>query len=39
MPKIYKRGFKEKITYENMYNAYLQARKSKRYKNDVILFR
>lgn len=38
MPKIYKRGFKEKITYENMYNAYLQARKSKRYKNDVILF-
>ena len=28
MPKIYKRGFKEKITYENMYNAYLQANNS-----------
>ena len=38
MPKMYKQGFKEKITYENMYNAYLQARKSKRYKKDVILF-
>ena len=38
MPKMYKHGFKEKITYENMYKAYLNARKKKRYRKDVILF-
>lgn len=35
---MYKRGFLEKVTYQNMYNAYLCARKSKRYKKDVVLF-
>ncbi len=38
MPKKFKNGFKEKITYENLYRAYLCARKSKRYRYDVIKF-
>lgn len=38
MPKKYKRGFDQKITYDNMFKAYLNARKSKRYKKDVIKF-
>ena len=38
MPKKYKRVFFDSITYEKMYKAYLNARKSKRYRRDVILF-
>lgn len=38
MPKKFKNGFKEKITYENLYKAYLCARRSKRYRYDVIKF-
>ena len=38
MQKMYKKGFIENITYEKMYKAYLCARKSKRYRKDVILF-
>ena len=38
MSKKYKRGFFNSITYEKMYKAYLNARKSKRYRRDVILF-
>jgi len=38
MPKKHKRGFDQKITFDNMFKAYLSARKSKRYKKDVIKF-
>src|SRR5574344_299779 len=38
MPKIYKKVFLEKVNYQNMYNAYISARKSKRYRKDIILF-
>lgn len=38
MPKKFKNGFKEKITSENLYKAYLCARRSKRYRYDVIKF-
>lgn len=38
MAKKYKRGFVDNITYEKVYKAYLKARKSKRYRRDVILF-
>lgn len=38
MPKKFKNGFDEKITYENLYKAYLSARKSKKYRYDVIKF-
>lgn len=38
MPKKFKNGFKEKITYENLYKAYLCARRFKRYRYDVIKF-
>lgn len=38
MPKKYKKGFIHSVTYEKMYKAYLNARKAKRYRRDVILF-
>ena len=38
MSKKYKRGFFNSINYEKMYKAYLNARKSKRYRRDIILF-
>ena len=38
MPKKYKRGFINSVTYEKMYRAYLNAKKAKRYRRDVILF-
>ena len=38
MPKKYKMGFIHSVTYEKMYKAYLNARKAKRYRRDVILF-
>ena len=38
MPKKYKMGFINSVTYEKMYKAYLNARKAKRYRRDVILF-
>ena len=38
MPKMYKRGFKESITYDKLYKAYIFARRTKRHRKDVILF-
>ena len=38
MPKMYKRGFRESITYDNLYKAYIFARRTKRHRKDVILF-
>ena len=38
MPKMYKRGFRESITYDNLYKSYIFARRTKRHRKDVILF-
>ena len=35
---MYKRGFWESITYDNLYKAYIFARRTKRHRKDVILF-